>query len=139
MTVILHHCLRLIHRTQFRQSVSDRSVALAASCSCACYIHDMNHSSKFAPKAHEGFLLGYGSNSHMYRVYNSDHMKVMETINVWFDETNGSQKEHLPNVIDEPPVSDAIRQMAIGNVKPIEENAPDSSDDDTPMTRSRTH
>ena len=29
-----------------------------------CYILDMNHSSKFAPKAHEGFLIGYGSNSH---------------------------------------------------------------------------
>ena len=25
-----------------------------------CYILDMNHSSKFAPKAHEGLLLGYG-------------------------------------------------------------------------------
>jgi transposase InsO family protein len=27
-----------------------------------CYIRDMNHSSKFASKAHEGFLLGYGPN-----------------------------------------------------------------------------
>ena len=27
--------------------------------------------SKFAPKSHEGFLLGYGSNSHTYRVYNN--------------------------------------------------------------------
>ena len=36
-----------------------------------CYIRDMNHSSKFAPKAHEGFLLGYGSNLHTDRVYNS--------------------------------------------------------------------
>ena len=83
----------------------------------------MNHSSKFAPKAHEGFLLGYGSNSHTYRVYNSHHMKVMEMVNVQFDESNGSQKEHLPNVIDEPLISDAIRQMAIGSVKPVEGNA----------------
>ena len=73
-----------------------------------CYILDMNHSSKFAPKAHEGFLLVYGSNSHTYRVYNSHHRKVIEMVNVWFDESNGSQKEHLPNVIDEPPISDAI-------------------------------
>ena len=57
----------------------------------------------------------------------------METVNVWFDETNGSQKDHLPNVIDEPPISDAIQQMAIGSVKPIEGNAPESSDDDAPM------
>ena len=33
----LHHCLRLLHRTQFRRRVSDRSVALAASCSSACW------------------------------------------------------------------------------------------------------
>ena len=88
-----------------------------------CYIRDMNHNSKFAPKAHEGFLLGYGSNSHTYRVYNSHHGKVMEMVNVRFDESNGSQKEHLPNVIDEPPISEAIRQMAIGEVKPVEANA----------------
>ena len=62
----------------------------------------------------------------------------METVNVWFDESNGSQKEHLPNVIDEPPISEAIRQMAIGSVKAVERNVPDSSDDDAPMTRSRT-
>ena len=66
-----------------------------------CFIRDMNHSSKFAPKAHEGFLLGYGSNSHTYRVYNSHFGKVMETVNVRFDETNGSQKEHLPHDLDE--------------------------------------
>ena len=69
-----------------------------------CFIRDMNHSSKFAPKAHEGFLLGYGSNSHTYRVYNSHFGKVMETVNVRFDETNGSQKEHLPHDLDEPPL-----------------------------------
>jgi hypothetical protein len=62
----------------------------------------------------------------------------METINVRFDESNGSQKEYLPNVIDEPPILDAIRQMAIWSVKPVEGNVPESSDDDTPMTRRRT-
>ena len=69
-----------------------------------CYILDMNHSSKFAPKAHEGFLLGYSSNSHTYHVYNSHHGKVMEMVNAQFDDSNGSQKEHLPNVIDELPM-----------------------------------
>ena len=99
-----------------------------------CYILDMNHSSKFAAKAHEGFLIGYGSNSHTYRVYNSHHMKVMEMVNVRFDESNGSLKEHLHSPIDEPPISDAIRQMAIGSVRPVEVNVPDSSDDYAPMT-----
>ena len=30
-----------------------------------CYILDKHRRSKFAPKSHEGFLLGYGSNSHI--------------------------------------------------------------------------
>ena len=41
-------------------------------------------------------------------------------------------------MIDEPPISDAIRQMAIGSVKLVEGNAPESSDDDPPSSRSRT-
>ena len=32
MTGFLHHRLRLMHRTQFRQRLSDRSVALTESC-----------------------------------------------------------------------------------------------------------
>ena len=51
---------------------------------------------KFAPKSYEGFLLGYGSNSHTYRVYNNFTRKVEETIDVKFDESNGFQVEKLP-------------------------------------------
>ena len=94
----------------------------------------MNHSSKFAPKAHEDFLLGYGSNSHTYRVYNSHFGKVMDTVNVRFDETNGSQKEHLPHVLDEPPLDEVIRSMAIGEIRPVETNARRNQvDDDIPL------
>src|SRR4051812_37992790 len=99
-----------------------------------CFIRDMNHSSKFAPKAHEGFLLGYGSNSHTYRVYNSHFGKVMENLNVRFDETNGSQKEHLPHELDEPPLDEVIRFMAIGEIGLVEENSHQANqDDDDPM------
>ena len=48
----------------------------------------------------------------------------MEMVNVRLDESNGFQKEHLPNVIDEPPISDAIWKMAIRSVKPVEGNVP---------------
>ena len=54
------------------------------------YILDKHRRSKFAPKSHEGFLLGYGSNSHTYRVYNNFTQKVEETVDVKFDESNGS-------------------------------------------------
>ena len=61
-----------------------------------CYILDKHRRSKFAPKSHEGFLLGYGSNSHTYRVYNNFTQKVEETVDVKFDESNGSQVEQFP-------------------------------------------
>jgi hypothetical protein len=46
--------------------------------------------SKFAPKAVEGFLLGYDSNTKAYRVFNKSSGLVEVSSNVVFDETNGS-------------------------------------------------
>ena len=57
-----------------------------------CWIRDPHHNSKFAPKAHEGFMLGYEKDSHTYRVFNNVLHKVVETADVRFDETNGSQR-----------------------------------------------
>src|SRR4051812_44620593 len=76
----------------------------------------------------------HGSNSHTYRVYNSHFRKVMETVNVRFDETNGSQKEHLPHDLDEPPLDEVIRSMAIGEILPVEANPHQANMDyDDPM------
>ena len=36
-----------------------------------CWIKDPHHTSKFAPKADEGFMLGYEKDSHSYRVFNT--------------------------------------------------------------------
>ena len=44
----------------------------------------------------------------------------METVNVRIDETNGSQKEHLPHDLEEISLDEVIRSMAIGDVRPIE-------------------
>jgi transposase InsO family protein len=41
--------------------------------------------SKFAPKFYEGFLLGYNSNSHAYRVFNKDSGCVEITYDAMFD------------------------------------------------------
>src|ERR1044071_6051339 len=69
-----------------------------------------------------------------YRVYNSHFGKVMETLNVRFDETNGSQKEHLPHDLDEPPLDEVIRSMAIEDIRPVEGNHHQvNRDDDDPM------
>ena len=88
-----------------------------------CWIKDPHHTSKFAPEAHEGFMLGYGKDSHTYRVFNLFHYKVVETVDVRFDETNGSQREHLPNMLDEASPSESIKQMGNGEIIPTEEHA----------------
>jgi hypothetical protein len=50
-----------------------------------CYVlQKRSKSSKFAPKIYEGFLLGYDSNSHTYRVFNIDSGCVEITCDVVF-------------------------------------------------------
>jgi transposase InsO family protein len=58
-----------------------------------CYILvKKGRHSKFAPKAVEGFLLGYASNTKAYRVFNKSSGLVEVSSNVVFDETNGSPR-----------------------------------------------
>ena len=68
-------------------------------------------------------MLGYGKDSHSYRVFNLFHYKVVETVDVRFDETNGSQREHLPNVLDEATLSESIKLMGTGEIIPSEAQA----------------
>ena len=48
----------------------------------------------------------------------TSHYKVVETMDVRFDETNGSQREHLPNVLDEVTPSESIKLMGTGEIIP---------------------
>jgi hypothetical protein len=79
-------------------------------------------SSKFAPKAVEGFLLGYDSNTRAYRVFNKSTGLVEVSCGVVFDETNGSQVEQadLDELDDEEASCVALRNMSIGYVCPKE-------------------
>jgi hypothetical protein len=86
-----------------------------------CYILQKGSKySKFAPKTYEGFLLGYDSNSRVYRVFNVTTGCVETTCDAVFDETNDSQKEQVdPDLIhNEEAPCDALQRMAIGDVKP---------------------
>jgi hypothetical protein len=78
--------------------------------------------SNFAPKAIEGFLLGYDSNTNAYRVFNKSLGLVEVSSNVVFDETNGSPREQVDlDDIDENEVPTAAMQtMAIGDMRPQE-------------------
>jgi hypothetical protein len=75
---------------------------------------------KFAPKAVEGFLLGYDSNTNAYTVLNKSSGLVEVTSDVVFDDTNGSPREQVdPDDINEDEVpTAAIRTMTIGDVRP---------------------
>ena len=68
-------------------------------------------------------MLGYGKDSHTYRVFKNVLHKVVETVDVRFDETNGSQREHLPSMIDEPAPEESIKFKATEDVIPTEESA----------------
>jgi hypothetical protein len=99
-----------------------------------CYILvKKGRTSKFAPKAIEGFLLGYDSNTKAYRVFNKSSGLVEVSSDVVFDETNGSPREQvvdLDDVDEEDVPTVAMRTMAIGDVRPqeqLEQDQPSSS------------
>ena len=65
-------------------------------------------------------MLGYGKDSHSYRVFNLFHYKIIETVDVKFDETNGAQREILPCTLDEAPPSESIKLMETCEIMPSE-------------------
>jgi hypothetical protein len=85
--------------------------------------------SKFAPKAVEGFLLGYDSNTMAYRVFNKSTGLVEVSCDIVFDDTNGSQVEQVDlDELDEAPCV-ALRNMSIGDVCPKESEEPTQAQD----------
>jgi hypothetical protein len=87
--------------------------------------------SKFAPKAVEGFLLGYDSNTREYRVFNKSTGLVDVSCDIVFYETNGSQVEQvdLDELDDEEAPCVALRNMSIGDVCPKESEEPPQTQD----------
>jgi hypothetical protein len=86
---------------------------------------------KFAPKAVEGFLLGYDSNTRAYRVFSKSTRLVEVSCDIVFDETNGSQVEQvdLDELDDEEAPCVALRNMSIGDVCPKESEEPPQAQD----------
>jgi hypothetical protein len=96
-----------------------------------CFILNNNpKNSKFAPKVDEGFLLGYASNAHGYRVFNKTSGCDEVACDVTFDESNGPQGEQVDGVVgmEESP-SKAIKKLATGEIKPQEQGDQDDDDD----------
>jgi hypothetical protein len=87
--------------------------------------------SKFAPKAVEGFLLGYDSNTRAYRVFNKSTGLVEVSCDIVFDETNDSQVEQvdLDELDDDEASCVALRNMSIRDVCPKESEEPPQAQD----------
>jgi hypothetical protein len=92
-----------------------------------CFIlTKIGRNSNFAPKAVEGFLLGYVSNTRAYRVFNKSTGLVEVSCDIVFDETNGSQVElvDFDELDDEDAPCVMVRNMSIGDVCPQEPEEP---------------
>jgi hypothetical protein len=89
--------------------------------------------SKFAPKAVECFLLGYDSNTKAYRVFNKSSRLVEVSSDVVFDETNGSPREQvdLDDEDEDEVLTAAMRTLAIGDVRPQEQQEQDQPSSST--------
>jgi hypothetical protein len=97
---------------------------------CKCFILNKRpQTSKFAPKVDEGILLGYGPNEHAYRVFNLTTERIEVTVDLTFDESNSPQVEQVDlNVIgNEKPSCEAIKQLAIGDIRPVEAQEEDEN------------
>ena len=114
---------RLLKKTSYELLINKKpNISYFRVFGCKCFIlNKKTRLSKFAPKSDEGFLLGYGSNSHTYRVFNKSTGCVEETCDVKFDEANGSQGEQSElNIAGEEDATEAIKRMQIGEIRPVE-------------------
>jgi hypothetical protein len=128
---------RLLQKTSYELLIGNKpNVSYFRVFGSKCYILvKKGRNSKFAPKVVEGFLLGYDSNTKAYRVFNKSSGLVEVSSDVVFDETNGSPREQVdPDDIDEDDVpTTAIRTMAIGDVRPQEQQEQDQLSSSTMM------
>jgi hypothetical protein len=119
---------RILKKTSYELLTSKKpNVSYFRDFGSKCFIlvkRDRN--SKFSPKALEGCLLGYDSNTRAYRVFNKSTGLVEVSCDIMFDETNGSQVEQvdLDELDDEEAPCIMLRNMSIGDVCPQEHKEP---------------
>jgi hypothetical protein len=113
---------RLLRKTSYELLTGNKpNVSYFRVFGSKCYILvKKGRHSKFAPKAVEGFLLGYGTNTKAYRVFNKPIGLVEVSSDVVFDETNGSPREQadLDDINEDEVPTATMRMMAIGDVRP---------------------
>jgi hypothetical protein len=97
---------------------------------CKCYILKKGKRlSKFESKSDEGIFVGYSTESHTYRVFNTNTKVVEEAVDVTFDESNGSQGGQVANDISGKV---DILHKSTGEVRPQVEEPASSGVTDLP-------
>ncbi|KAK1681137.1 hypothetical protein QYE76_041985 [Lolium multiflorum] len=76
--------------------------------------------SKFAPKALEGIFVGYGAESHTYRIFDIASGIIIESCSVKFEENDSSQVGQVDVCAGDEIPQDAIVRMGVGFFRPIE-------------------
>jgi hypothetical protein len=90
---------------------------------CKCfYLIKGVRLSKFESKALDGIFVGYGLESHTYRIYDKLSGAIIESCSVIFEEYDGPQGGRVDacDADDEMP-QDAIGRMGMGYIRPVEE------------------
>ena len=75
---------------------------------------------KFQPKALEGIFVGYGVESHTYRIYDKASVIVVDSCSVVFEENDGSQVGQVDVCADDEIPQDAIGRVGVELLHPIE-------------------
>jgi hypothetical protein len=102
---------------------------------CKCLIFKKRkHLGKFESRVDEGIFVGCASNSKAYRVFNNSTRVIQETCDVEFDDSNGFQGDGFCcDDVGKEPLREAMKKMAIGDIKPKEDNESHSIHEDSPM------
>jgi hypothetical protein len=137
---------RLLKKTSYEILIGNKpNVSYFRVFGSKCYILvKRGRHSKFAPKAVEGFLLGYDSNTKAYRVFNKSSGLVEVSSDIVFYDTNGSTREQvdLDDVDEDEVPTAAMRTMATGDVRPQEQQDQDQPSSSTlvhPPTQDEEH
>ncbi|KAK1614560.1 hypothetical protein QYE76_020077 [Lolium multiflorum] len=87
---------------------------------CKCFYKNKGvRLSKFAPKALEGIFVGYGAESHTYRVFYISSKIIIESCSVKFEENDGSQVGQVDVCAGDEIPQDAIVRMGVGFSAPL--------------------
>jgi hypothetical protein len=93
--------------------------------SCKCFFQRKGvRLGKFDLKAIEGIFVGYGAESHTYRVFNKSTGCVEESYSVVFEENDSSHggRDVVACDVDDEIPQDAIRRIDMEFFRPIEEH-----------------